>query len=84
MKKIILVIVGVSTLVFSLAFARDVRDWKDLEKARKHIEQTIHEMERVAAANHYDMNGHAKKAEEALRLAEKELREAVEAAKAAR
>jgi hypothetical protein len=84
MKKIILVIVSVSTLVFSLAFANEVRDWKDLEKARKHIEQTIHEMERVAAANHYDMNGHAKKAEEALRIAEKELRAAVEAAKAAK
>ena len=84
MKKILLVIIGVSVFVFSLAFANEVRDWKDLEKARKHIEESIHEMERVAAANHYDMNGHAKRAEEDLRHAEKELREAIEAAKAAR
>jgi hypothetical protein len=39
-------------------------------------------MERARAANHYDMQGHGVKAEQLLREAEKELHEAVEAAKA--
>jgi hypothetical protein len=41
-------------------------------------------MERARAANHYDMAGHGVKAEEHLRAAERELHDAVEAAKAGR
>jgi hypothetical protein len=70
------------TLFTGLALAQ-VRDWKDLERAHKHVTESIHEMERARAANHYDMQGHGAKAEELLRAAEKELHEAVEAAKAA-
>jgi hypothetical protein len=41
-------------------------------------------MERARAANHYDMAGHGAKAEELLHQAERELHEAIEAAKASR
>jgi len=47
----------------------------------KHIAESIREMERARAANHYDMEGHGAKAEQLLRDAEKELHEAVEAAR---
>ena len=79
MKKL-LIAVSALTLVSGLALAQ-VRDWRDLERVHKHIVESIHEMERARAANHYDMEGHGIKAEELLRQAEKELHEAVEAAK---
>jgi hypothetical protein len=58
-----------------------VRDWHDLDAVHKHIAEAIHEMDRARAANHYDMAGHGKKAEELLHSAEHELQLAVEAAK---
>ena len=80
MKKL-LIAASALTLLSGLALA-EVRDWHDLERVHKHIAESIHEMERARAANHYDMEGHGAKAEELLRQAEKELHEAVEAAKA--
>jgi hypothetical protein len=71
---------SVLTLASGLALAQ-VRDWRDLERVHKHIVESIHELERARAANHYDMQGHGVKAEQLLRDAEKELHEAVEAAK---
>ena len=68
------------TLFTGLALA-EVRDWHDLERVHKHIAESIHEMERARAANHYDMEGHGIKAEQFLRDAEKELHMAVESAK---
>jgi hypothetical protein len=44
-----------------------VRDWHDLDAVHKHITDAIHEMERARAANHYDMAGHGKRAEQFLR-----------------
>jgi hypothetical protein len=82
MKNILFTFLGVSMLFFGSAYAKDVHDWKDLEKVHKHVKKAIHEMERAQKANHYDMGGHAAKAEEALRNAERELHEAVESAKA--
>jgi hypothetical protein len=67
----------------TLALADPVRDWHDLEKVHEHVVESIHEMERARAANHYDMAGHGAKAEAALHEAEHELHEAIEAAKAA-
>jgi hypothetical protein len=61
--------------------AQRVRDWHDLEEVHKHVLESIHEMERARAANHYDMDGHGAKAEEHLRQAEHELHLAVGAAK---
>jgi hypothetical protein len=81
MKKILFVIFSASMLSVSSAYANEVRDWKDLEKVHEHINEAIHEMERAQKANHYDMGGHAAKAEEALRHAEHELHEAIESSK---
>jgi len=81
MKKILLVVASASLFAFGSAYAKDVRDWKDLEQVHKHVNEALHEMERAQKANHYDMGGHATKAEEALRQAERELHEAVESAK---
>lgn len=69
------------TFVAGALFAQKVRDWHDLDDVHKHVEESIHEMERARAANHYDMEGHGIKAEEHLRQAERELQLAVEAAK---
>ena len=78
--KTVLIAAALS-LVTSFAYAAEVRDWQDLEKVHKHIQESIKEMERARAANHYDMHGHGAKAEQLLREAQKELHEAVEAAK---
>lgn len=84
MKKTLLIaITGLSLGAGAVAFADKVHDWHDLDKVHMHIVESIHEMERARAANHYDMAGHGAKAEELLRQAEHELHEAVEAAKAA-
>jgi len=72
------------TFAAGAAFADRVHDWRDLDAVHTHVVESIHEMERARAANHYDMAGHGAKAEDLLRQAEHELKEAVEAAKAAR
>ncbi len=84
MKKSLLVIIGISMLSFSSAYAKEVHDWRDLDEVHKHIQEAIHEMERAKAANHYDMKGHGEKAEQALREAERQLSEAVESARETR
>jgi hypothetical protein len=76
-----------AVIAFSLSFIAGaafgyVHDWHDLDAVHKHITEAIHEMEHARAANHYDMAGHGKKAEDLLRSAEHELQLAVEAAKA--
>ena len=84
MKKVFLLIPVVLVLMFGLSFAEPVRDWRDLQKVHRKIEEAIRDMERARAANHYDMAGHGAKAEELLRQAQHELREAIEAARRAR
>ena len=76
-----------TTAALALAFtagivSAQVRDWHDLDGAHKHVIESIKEMERARAANHYDMLGHGAKAEQHLREAERELGLAVDAAKA--
>ena len=84
MKKLLLVAVsGLSLAAGVIALADPVRDWHDLEKVHNHVVEAINEMNRARAANHYDMQGHGAKAEQLLRETEKELHQAVEAAKAA-
>jgi len=83
MKKVLLA--GVATLAVTAAgvvMADRVHDWHDLEAVHAHVVEAIHEMDRARAANHYDMAGHGAKAEELLHQAERELHEAVVAAKA--
>jgi NAD-dependent DNA ligase len=72
---------GLSFLAGAM-LAQRVHDWHDLNEVHKHVLESIHEMERARAANHYDMDGHGIKAEEHLRAAERELGLAEEAAKA--
>ena len=70
------------TFVAGIAVAQRVHDWHDLDKCHDHIQEAIQEMENARAANHYDMAGHGARAEEHLRAAEHEVREAIEAARA--
>ncbi|MGO9259031.1 MAG: hypothetical protein ACLQU1_22320 [Bryobacteraceae bacterium] len=81
MKKPFVIFAFCLSFVAGAAFAY-VRDWHDLDAVHKHIDEAIHEMEHARAANHYDMAGHGKKAEDLLRSANRELQLAVEAAKA--
>lgn len=84
MKKYIMLTVAGLALGIGYAFAAPVHDWKDLDKVHNHVKQAIEEMNKARAANHYDMAGHGAKAEAALHDAERELAEAVQAAKQAR
>jgi hypothetical protein len=83
MKRAAFIIVAAASLAAGLVIAEPVRDWHDLDKVHNHVEESIHEMERARAANHYDMAGHGAKAEELLRQAEHELHQAVDAARVA-
>ncbi len=83
MKTLMIALAALSLGAGAVALADKVHDWRDLDKVHNHIVESIHEMERARAANHYDMAGHGAKAEELLHQAEHELHEAVEAAKAA-
>ena len=82
--KTVLFAIAATALLSGTALADPVRDWHDLEKVHNHVQEAIHEMEHARAANHYDMAGHGAKAEELLHQTERELHEAIEAAKAAR
>jgi hypothetical protein len=84
MKKTLAVLALGLAFAAGAAFADKVQDWKDLAAVHEHVLQAIHEMDRARAANHYDMAGHGAKAEEHLREAERELKEAIEAAKASK
>jgi len=77
MKRVLLV--TALSLAACLAYA-GAKDWHDLAKGHKPIEESIRELERARAASHYDMQGHGAKAEQLLRDAERELHEAIEAA----
>lgn len=81
MKKLLLIAPLFLFPFANVALAKEVRDWHDLERVHVKINEAIKDMERAQAANHYDMGGHAAKAEELLRNAERELHEAVESAK---
>ena len=82
MKKKILATAALGlSFVAGALVAGQAHDWHDLDDVRKHVDESINEMERARAANHYDMAGHGAKAEEHLRAARAELGLAIEAAK---
>jgi hypothetical protein len=83
MQRALVAVALVISFAAGAVLAAPVRDWHDLDKVHDHVVESIHEMERARAANHYDMAGHGAKAEELLRQAEHELHQAVEAAKTA-
>jgi len=82
MERLLAVSALALSFVAGAAMSAEVRDWRDLDAVHGHVVEALHEMERAAKANHYDMQGHAKRAEEHLRAAERELGLAVDAAKA--
>jgi len=81
LKTVLVAAAGLSIGAGGYALADTVHDWRDLFKVHEHVLESIHELERARAANHYDMAGHGLKAEDLLRQAEHELNLAVEAAK---
>jgi hypothetical protein len=84
MKRTVFMVAAAASLAAGLVLAEPVRDWHDLDKVHNHVQESIHEMERARAANHYDMAGHGARAEELLRQAEHELHQAIDAAREAR
>jgi hypothetical protein len=82
MRKVISVFVLALAFVAGMVLSAQVRDWHDLDQVHNRVVESIHDMERARAANHYDMLGHGIKAENNLRAAERELNLAIDAAKA--
>ena len=78
-KTAALSVVALGFAAGGYALADAVRDWKDFDRVHKHIVESINEMERARAANHYDLAGHGVKAEQLLRDAEKEVALGIEA-----
>jgi hypothetical protein len=73
LKKLYLsVALAVSFAAGALVMAQ-VHDWHDLDAVHRHVIESINEMDRARAANHYDMHGHGAKAEAALHEAEHQL-----------
>jgi len=83
MKKLMFAVAAAIALA-GPAMAEPVKDTKDLEAVHMQIQQAIQELDRARKANNYDMSNHGIRAEEALKTAEKELSEAIAAAKAAK
>ncbi len=81
MRKAISVFALVLAFAAGVIVSAQVRDWHDLEEVHRHVVESINEMERARAANHYDMAGHGARAEQHLRAAERELGMAIEAAR---
>jgi hypothetical protein len=82
MKKILAVLALATAFLAGIAVSAQAHDWHDLDAVHRHVIESIHEMERARAANHYDMQGHGARAEEHLHAAEHELDLAVQAARA--
>jgi hypothetical protein len=78
MKKTVLALTLV--LASGLAYAGPLKGHGNLKEAHNKIKMAIAAMERAQKANHYDMEGHAAKAEALLRQAEQEIAQAGEAA----
>lgn len=70
MKAHLVVATVVLSMAAGFAIAQHVHDRKDLHQAEVKLHQVVNELERAAAANHYDMNGHAGKAIELAKQAE--------------
>jgi hypothetical protein len=70
MKSLFLIISLATVLSAGIARGEPVRDWHNLHNAHLKIHEVLKDMTRAQAANHYDMGGHAAKAEELLRHAE--------------
>ena len=81
MKKLFAVLALAAAFAAGSLVTAQVRDWHDLDKAHNKILDAIGEMERVRAANHYDMAGHGARAEQFLHQAEHEVNMAIQSAR---
>ena len=81
MKRLLAVFALAAAFATGAVVSAQVRDWHDLDKVHDHVVESIHEMERARAANHYDMDGHGAKAEQHLHDAEHELSLAIRSAR---
>jgi hypothetical protein len=81
MRKIFSVLALAAAFLAGVGLSAQAHDWHDLDAIHRHVIESIHELERARAANHYDMQGHGARAEEHLRAAEHELDLAVQAAR---
>ncbi|HEY2861850.1 MAG TPA: hypothetical protein VGJ21_25850 [Terracidiphilus sp.] len=81
MKKLYLALAVVLAFSAGAFVSAQVHDWHDLDKAHKHVQDAMNELDKARAANNYDMQGHGVKAEQHLRIAEHELDMAVAAAR---
>jgi hypothetical protein len=77
MKKLSLALVVAVAFASGAITMAQVHDWHDLDHVHQHVIAALRDMEQAQAANHYDMGGHAAKAEQFLRQSEHELDAAV-------
>jgi hypothetical protein len=75
-----LIAAGCALMLAGSLMAGPMAGHGNLEEAHNKIKIAIGAMERAQKANHYDMDGHAAKAEQLLRDAEREIRMAAESA----
>ena len=81
MRKVLSLSALTLSFAAGAALSAQVHDWHDLDDVHTHVLESIRELDRARAANHYDMEGHGAKAEEHLHAAEHELDMAVQAAR---
>ncbi len=80
MKKLFLAPVLVLAALSTLAYAGPEAGHPNIIAAREDAQHAIEKMHAAQVANEYDMGGHAAKAEQLLKDAEKEMKMAAEAA----
>jgi hypothetical protein len=81
MRKVLSISALALSFAAGAALSAQVHDWHDLDDVHKHVVESIRELDRARAANHYDMEGHGARAEQHLHAAEHELDMAVQAAR---
>jgi len=80
MKKLFLAPLFVLAALSTQVYAGPEAGHPNIIAAREDAQHAIEKLKTAQAANEYDMNGHAAKAEQLLREAEKEMKLAAEAA----
>jgi len=83
MKKIAIAAVAalfVSGAVLAQNAASSLKSHPEIGAAHEHVIQALAELRKAQSANHYDMQGHAKHAEQLLTEAEREITASAEAA----
>jgi hypothetical protein len=81
MKKILMALALATAFIAGVEVSgqSNAKAFETINAIHEHVLSTINEMERARAENHYDTGGHAAKAEEHLRAAERDLKIAADA-----